>query len=234
MARQLARKLGISEVSLNPYIRSRGVLDVADSELVFVAPTYCWRLPRVVGRWMSLQPSLRGRKAWFVLTCGDDFGNAEAYLADTCKEVGLEFMGGIEVVMPENYIAMFKAPSERECGAIVASADATIETVARYLKDRRHFPKRRVGLRDRFVSGPVNPLFYKLSVSDRKFRVKDSCVGCGRCESVCPMGNIVIREGRPRWQGSCTHCMACICRCPKEAIEYGRATEGKRRYFIDA
>ena len=28
----------------------------------------------------------------------------------------------------------------------------------------------------------------------------------------------------------CTHCMACICRCPSEAIEYGKHSIGKPRY----
>ncbi len=29
---------------------------------------------------------------------------------------------------------------------------------------------------------------------------------------------------------ACTHCMACICGCPAEAIEYGSRSRGKARY----
>lgn len=53
-----------------------------------------------------------------------------------------------------------------------------------------------------------------------------SCVGCGLCERVCPLGNIALEGGKPAWRGTCTHCMACICRCPAEAIEYGKHSEG--------
>ena len=44
------------------------------------------------------------------------------------------------------------------------------------------------------------------------------------------MNNIVMEEKQPLWGKDCTHCMACICGCPKEAIEYGRKSKGKPRY----
>ena len=33
---------------------------------------------------------------------------------------------------------------------------------------------------------------------------------------------------------NCTHCMACICYCPAEAIEYGKKSLGKPRYHFEA
>ena len=44
------------------------------------------------------------------------------------------------------------------------------------------------------------------------------------------MNGIGMKDGRPVWNGRCTHCMACICGCPVSAIEYGRASRGKARY----
>ena len=40
-----------------------------------------------------------------------------------------------------------------------------------------------------------------------------------------------MEKGRPVWGNRCTHCMACLCGCPQEAVEYGKATVGKRRYW---
>ena len=76
----------------------------------------------------------------------------------------------------------------------------------------------------------VNPAFYALFVKAKAFRATDSCVGCGRCVSLCPMNNIRLEGARPVWGKDCTHCMACICRCPKAAIEYGKKSVGKPRY----
>mgnify|MGYP002951794102 FL=1 len=61
----------------------------------------------------------------------------------------------------------------------------------------------------------------------------EECIGCGLCQDVCPLNNIRLVDGKPDWGNSCTHCMACICRCPKEAIEYKNKSVGKRRYYLD-
>ena len=65
---------------------------------------------------------------------------------------------------------------------------------------------------------------------DRRFRVEDSCNGCKICGRVCPVGNIVIQDGRPVWQHRCQFCMGCINWCPKAAIEWGSATVTHGRY----
>jgi epoxyqueuosine reductase QueG len=48
------------------------------------------------------------------------------------------------------------------------------------------------------------------------------------------LNNIRLENGKPVWGKNCTHCMACICYCPKEAIEYGKKSKGKPRYHFEA
>ncbi|MGN0634034.1 MAG: EFR1 family ferrodoxin [Oscillospiraceae bacterium] len=70
-------------------------------------------------------------------------------------------------------------------------------------------------------------------ISAKKFYVSDKCSGCGKCAERCPLNNIKTAGGKPVWGNDCTHCMACIAGCPNEAIEYGKKTIGKPRYFLD-
>ena len=60
-----------------------------------------------------------------------------------------------------------------------------------------------------------------------------ACIGCGKCVELCPLNNIHLENGKPVWGKNCTHCMACICYCPKEAIEYGKKSKGKPRYHFE-
>ena len=53
---------------------------------------------------------------------------------------------------------------------------------------------------------------------------------CGICAKVCPLNNITMVDGKPVWGNDCIHWSACINRCPKLAIEYGKKTQGKNRY----
>ena len=49
------------------------------------------------------------------------------------------------------------------------------------------------------------------------------------------MNNVTIKDGKPVWGRNCTHCMACICYCPKDsAIEYGKKSVGQPRYHFEA
>ena len=51
------------------------------------------------------------------------------------------------------------------------------------------------------------------------FRAKKKlCMGCGKCEKVCPRGNITMKNGRPKFGGHCVGCMACAFLCPKDAV----------------
>lgn len=86
----------------------------------------------------------------------------------------------------------------------------------------------------KFMSSFINWGFYKFALKDKKFTVGDECNGCGLCEKVCPLNNVKVAEGKPTWNGNCTHCMRCICMCPQEAIEYGKASLGKWRYLCPA
>ena len=143
-------------------------------------------------------------------------------------------MGTAQIVMPENYIAMFNAPQVEEARQIVARAEPDIDNAIAAVRENRAFPPSRRKLYDRFMSGPVNPIFYSCFVKAAAFTVGDTCTGCGQCVWRCPTNNITLQNGKPVWGQDCTHCMACICYCPAEAIEYGKKSLGKPRYHFEA
>ena len=142
--------------------------------------------------------------------------------------------GTAQIIMPENYIAMFNAPQKEQARSIVKQAEPALQKVLAQLKAGQEFPPPRDNLYDRFMSGPVNPVFYRFFVKADAFRATDACIGCGKCVELCPLNNIHQENGRPVWGKNCTHCMACICYCPKEAIEYGKKSKGKPRYHFEA
>ncbi len=226
------------------------------SPWVIAAPTYCWQLPHIVRDWIENTSFEGSSDIYFVLTCGSDVGNAEKYLKQLCEKKGLNYKGCAQVVMPENYIAMFDSPSDAEAVRIIDAAERTLKKAAADINLSRRFPKVRVGLKGKISSSIVNMIYYPLIVKDKKFYAGDGCTACGLCEKLCPLGNISleIAEGssveaetsygdsdvdtfdssasgkKPRWNGKCTHCMACIAHCPTEAIEYGKVSVGKNRY----
>ena len=230
-ARLLADRLGDTCTDLFHFLRD-GIAGEFTSETpwVFVVPTYSWRLPRVFVDFLRGSRFSGSRDVYFVMTCGSDIGNAAPWNRALCGELGLRCRGTLPVVMPENYIAMFRAPEQEEALGIIAAARPVLEQAAAVIRDGQDFPDPRAGLTDRLKSGIVNTLFYRFQVKAKPFTVSDACISCGKCQRDCPLGNIRMEDGRPVWGSRCTHCMACICLCPTQAIEYGRASVGKVRY----
>ena len=212
VAKRIADALGDEIVNLNARIKASDTSPVeTDERLIIVTPTYAWRIPRVVREWLR-KTELRGAKqAWFVMTCGSEIGNADKYNRELCTEKGLSCMGTAQIVMPENYIAMFSAPQADEARQIVAQAKPDIDRAIAAIQAGECFAPTRNNLYDRFMSDTVNPIFYKFFVKANAFTASGACIGCGQCAKRCPMNNVTLKDGKPVWGRNCTHCMACIC-----------------------
>lgn len=235
VARRIAGTLDDGLFSINDRIKAGDTSCVETSgRLVIVTPTYAWRIPRVVRDWLLKTPLAGAEQVWFIMTCGGEIGNAARYNQALCAEKDLTYMGTAQVVMPENYIAMFDAPQAAEARQIVSRAEPAIDRAAACIAEGRALPIPRNNLYDRVMSGPVNPMFYAMCVKANAFAATGRCIGCGQCAQLCTMNNITMQDGKPRWGGNCTHCMACICYCPAEAIEYGQKSVGKPRYHFEA
>lgn len=202
----------------------------SDTPWVIVVPTYAWRIPRIVESWLKKTDLSGNTGVYFVMTCGGNIGNAGKYLETLCSEKNMKYLGCFEIVMPENYIAMFSTPTRDEAVAVIEKAETNIDKAIDFIKAGEPFPKRRITVMDKMNSGIVNDLFYPVFVHAKKFSVAETCISCGLCEKVCPLSNVRLVNGKPIWADNCTHCMACISRCPQEAIEYGKHSQGLPRY----
>lgn len=94
---------------------------------VFVVPTYAWRILRIVEEWILHTPFKDVEEVYFVMDCGGNIGNAGHYNQELCKEKGFSYKGTMEIIMPENYLAMFDTPKDGEAQNIIKQADPVIK-----------------------------------------------------------------------------------------------------------
>lgn len=74
---------------------------MSERTLVFVTPTYAWRIPRIVEQWVMETDFQGNRDAYFILTCGGSCGNGAVYAEKLCAKKGLRFCGFAPIVMPK-------------------------------------------------------------------------------------------------------------------------------------
>lgn len=233
IAEKIAKETSDNLFSINLAIKNNDFKPLNTNEkVILVVPTYAWRIPRIVYEFL-LKVDLNGaKKIYFVMNCGSKIGAASKYNKELAIKKGLKYMGTSQIIMPENYIAMFNTPSEKEAKSIIDKAEKNIKDVIVDIKSNNELPTIKSNILDHLMSGFTNKVFYPLFVSAKAFKVSDECINCGLCEKLCPLNNIKIKNNKPFWGNNCTHCMACISYCPKKAIEYGNKSEGKRRYHL--
>ena len=232
VAESIGRDTKDEIINANEYIKNGKCAEFrSETPFIFVCPTYAWRIPGIFEDFIENGSFSGNNDAYFIMTCGTDIGNAEIYLKRLCDKIHLQFNGVAKVLMPENYVAMYAVPTESEIEQIIKEADKSIPKLSKVINERKTFHKERTGIIANLKSRIVNPVFYSAFVSSKNFYVTDKCIRCGKCEALCPLNNIILKEDKPVYSDACTHCMACICACPTEAIEYGKKTVGKPRYY---
>ena len=218
--------------------------------LGFVFPIYSWAPPKLVLDFVKklnikVGPStLRGASGttgsgtlpytYFACTCGDNCGLTEKVFRKAVEEKGWTLSACFSVQMPETYIGMagFKLDTPENAKLKIDRADNLLRRNIPRLINKEHFSEMIVGSLAWLKTYLVNPGFNRSATDDSKYRVTEACIHCGKCVEICPLKNITLEEGRPKWHGHCTMCMGCYHHCPVNAIQYGKATEGKGQYYF--
>lgn len=94
IARRIAKATGDELLSLNERIRNGNAAAIRAERLVFVTPTYGWRIPRLVEKWIDkTEFSGDDVPAWFIMSCGSEIGRRCKVQCAPLREKGLRVYG---------------------------------------------------------------------------------------------------------------------------------------------
>ena len=237
VAKKLGDALGEPLGNIAAAMREGEMLSYAlqkGERLGFVFPIYAWAPPRVVLDFVkTLHLSYPDEPYIFaVCTCGASAGNGMEVFEIALEERGLNLDSGFSVIMPDNCITLFDAESAESVEKKLQESEGTIRNILRAIRlGKTDFFRIKRGKMADFFTRIVNPLFRAGGMRTKPFYATRSCIGCGLCESICTSGCIKMAGGRPIWtEDRCNMCLACLNRCPAQAIEYGKKTVKRGRY----
>jgi len=232
IARDIALELGGAQVlSITRLARGEKISTDADT-VGIVYPVYAFGVPLIVERFIE---RLELRKDQYVFLVANYAGMQGAGLTRAyrlLKHKGISTKAGFGLVMPNNYTPFGEAVSKERQAAILGKEKEKTKRIAEAVKNKETLPPETGFFLARWLfAEPIRFISARMMRSeDKNFSVNEKCDGCGVCAKVCPVGNIEIKEKKPLWKHSCELCMACFHWCPKEAIEFGKSTIGKKRY----
>lgn len=232
LAREFAAQLGDTELVQISALPQQDMTLEGDTVGIFF-PVYCFGIPRIVSRFL-IKAKVRNGAQPYIYAVAASAGMSGAALP-MAKELlakgGLNLSAGFSFTMPGNYIPLYGPASESRQKKDFEKAAVKTLSVVLAVKERRilkpeasFFPMNIIG---RLVARRAIAC---LATADRWFWVDRKCDCCGLCAKICPVSNIELDGGRPKWKGNCEQCMACLQWCPKEAIQFRNASDGRRRY----
>ena len=229
-ARLLAEGLG-ETVLLSMTGPSKNNRITVDTPAVgFVFPTHYFGLPPVVRECVQALELKGDQYIFAVNTCGSRYINSGlTQLAQLLREKGSKLDFGDHVEMVSSYIPLSDLPPPAKQQKRLYKADQKLQKMAKSILDRKKKDGSEYlkGIADRINRYWIRNLLPK---ADSTFSCSSDCTSCGICEKVCPVDNIRLTNGRPKWQQHCQECLACLHFCPVKSIQFGKKTAGRRRY----
>lgn len=236
VAKSIAETLG-DELVFIPQADREGKTDYAlkpGERLGFVFPIYSWRPPQLVLDFVErLRLAGTPSYTYMVVTYGDDAGMTEQVMDGALDRLGLKLDGAFGLTMPNTYVNMsfMNTDSPEVAQRKIDESKQRLVGVKQAIAERKCVSEVNRGGAPRLKTFVIGKGFTQW-VSDKKYYSTDACVSCGKCVEVCPLQNIGLENGRPRWHGHCTHCEACYHYCPQNAVQFGKVTRGKGQYYF--
>ncbi|MCR4716859.1 MAG: EFR1 family ferrodoxin [Lachnospiraceae bacterium] len=235
VAKTIANLLNDDSMNLLNRIKKADYSEIhSDSPFIICAPIYVCEMPRFFADYLKKLKLSGNKKAYFIFTSGGYAGIASTLAKKIIKKKGMEYMGRAEYKMPRNYpMSHYEMLTDEENLERIKDSKAKIYDTVKAIKKGEKLKARHIFLFELIITLPFNPIWVKYKQPAKPFYTTDACIGCGKCEKLCPLNNISIVDKKPKWHSACAHCMACYANCPTEAIEYADKTQGKNRYRLN-
>ena len=243
IAQELAKRLDDECLNLLDRFKQHNHAPIhSEKPFIICAPVYVCEMPRFMAKYLKEQTFTGSKEVYFIFTSGGYCGISGIMAKALFRKKHMVYRGHAEFTMPRNYVANDHYPmlAKEEVEKRILGAYRQLDQVADCILSGSKLTARHVYFFETLITVPFNPVWCKFKLTAKDFYVKDTCIGCGKCEKLCPLNNITLTEKKPVWGNQCTHCMACIGNCPTEAIEYGTISLekepynfGKYRYVIN-
>jgi flavodoxin/NAD-dependent dihydropyrimidine dehydrogenase PreA subunit len=203
--------------------------------LVLLFPVHAFDAPIPVYHWLKTLPQGNKISAAVISVAagGDHCINAASRLGSIkiLTRKGYDVFYERMLVMPMNIILSCEPSFNRRILELLPQKTESIAADLLSRKNKRILPP----LKSRILTliGKTEKPWAKCF--GKELTARKSCSCCGLCQRNCPMGNIQLKNGRPRFGWRCIACFRCVYACPSFSIypRFSRFMVLKEGYHLE-
>lgn len=192
----------------------------SDTKIGFIFPVYMGVLPELVKSFLEVFPAQKDVYYFAVSTYYTYKGIALSVVNKLLREKGAELSYSNAVSTVGTCLMEYEVKASKRPHILQRAEEQTGMIVEEIRKNSRNTSSKGCTVATR-LHEKVFRFFF--ADAHQKFNVEENCVGCGKCEKVCPVQNISLQQGRPVWGANCQACHACVHWCPRNAIHLGKS-----------
>ena len=237
ISQQIAEATGDNVMSLGEAVKTNFT---SEQTIGLVYPSYDFNAPKAVRRLLPRLKINPHAYVFVIITCGAQAGLSSHWAVRMFKKQGIQVAYTHKIRVPDcSALAFGRNPNEQTWKFDkYASRLQQIIIDIQQQKHAHHYSGWSIG--GWLMQMPkLDAWAYKQLLPHVN---AEKCIGCGTCEKVCPIGNIVLVE-RPLSLkdekqkplavvgADCTNCLSCVHFCPHQALELsGKLTQKDHQY----
>ncbi|MBO7425448.1 MAG: EFR1 family ferrodoxin [Clostridiales bacterium] len=195
---------------------------ISNDEVILAYPTQFSNVPFMVRDFINKNSNIwKGKKVFCMTTMGAFSGDGTGCAARVLRKHGAIITGGVMIKMPDSVCdSKMLKKSLDENRRIIREADEKIERIGNNMHNLGKYPQEGLSFISHVAGLMGQRLWFYNKTTDysTKLKISDSCVGCGKCATSCPMENLIISDGKAISNNRCAMCYRCISSCPVKAI----------------
>jgi len=187
---------------------------------IFSYPIYAFGTPSIVLRYIKSLKPVRGCKAAIVCSCGGFEGQSLHHMTALLKRKGFDVFLTDAAIYPDNWTQVVNPKDEKTQKKIFEEADS--KTLL--LSDKIGKLEASIKSCSIFNWSWSWLVFLSFTIVGRRilgkaFIADSSCTSCEKCQKVCPVKSVQLKNGKPRWNWKCENCERCMNICPFKSIQ---------------
>lgn len=235
VAKDISNELGDVRLCKIASLAKEESIRVEAGILGIVFPVYYSRLPLIVEQIVKKLEVNKDTYVFGVATHGNAPANVLKRLKNILHNNGTRLNSSFLIGMPSSNVFYLNASPLKKQNRAFALEKKKVKEISQIIRERKDCKCEVTKLvldrvMDKVSVRMTNKIMEKLHEVDNGFWINEKCNGCKLCEKICPVNNIKFKMNRPTWTHNCEKCACCIQHCPKQAIQFGRGSEKRKRY----